>query len=48
MLGRLLCKLGVHDNQVGGWNWNIEQLYPGSIWGYCVRPNCNTPWQLDN
>lgn len=46
MLGRLLCKLGVHDNQISGWNKPDPHGHVLSVWGYCTR--CNLSWQLDN
>jgi hypothetical protein len=47
MLGRLLCKLGVHDNIVTG--RNEGELGNGlwqSVWGGCIR--CNKTFQWDN
>ncbi len=50
MLGRLLCRLGVHDNVVTGRNeGNPEENVHGawlSVWGGCIR--CNKTWQWDN
>lgn len=48
MLGKLLCRLGVHDSQLSGFNQNEYNHKIESTWGYCVRPECTFSWQLDN
>lgn len=51
MLGRLLCRLGVHCPMESGRSIDDDRGV-GSTWGFCVRNHknwvCNWPWQLDN
>lgn len=39
LLGRVLCRLGIHHPIISGGN-------PHSMWGGCIR--CNRTWQWDN
>lgn len=52
MIGRLLCRLGVHCPMFAGWNFDADAHAPRSTFGYCVRNHkkwtCNWSYQLDN
>lgn len=48
MLGRLLCRLGVHDTHESGRNVDTVTGEVRSVWGWCIRPGCDLQWSLDN